>query len=61
MLFTLFMLWSEPKQHIRIHTLHMLFTYVIQNGAIEWRGGDELLNKVVILVFFVHKIVLIGS
>ncbi len=39
----------------------MLFTYVIQNGTIEWRGGDELLNKVVILVFFVHKIVLVAS
>ncbi len=28
-LFTLFPLWSERKQHICIHTLHTLFTYVI--------------------------------
>ncbi len=25
------------------------------NGAIGWRRGDELLNKVVIFVFFAHK------
>ncbi len=29
MLFMLFTLWSERKQHICIHTLHILFTYVI--------------------------------
>ncbi len=35
---------------------HMSFTYVIlQNGAIGWRRGDELLNKVIIFVFFAHK------
>ncbi len=27
----------------------------LQNGAIGWCGGDELLNKVVFFVFFVHK------
>ncbi len=26
----------------------------LQNGAIWWHGGDELLNKVIISVFFVH-------
>ncbi len=34
---------------------HMSFTYVIQNGAIGWRRGDGLLNKVIIFVFFAHK------
>ncbi len=29
MLFMLFMLPSERKQRIHVHTLHMLFTYVI--------------------------------
>ncbi len=56
-LFMLFTLWFERKQHIRVHT----FAYVVyvcntlQNGTIGWRGGDKLLNKVVILVFIVHK------
>ncbi len=27
----------------------------LQNGAIGWHGGDKLLNKVIIFVFFVHK------
>ncbi len=46
-----------------VDTLFMLFTrtYVVyfrntlQNVAIGWRGGDELLNKVIIFVFFAHK------
>ncbi len=53
---TLFALRSKRKQRIRIHTLHMLFTYVILSKmAPGWRGGDELLNKVVIFVFFAQK------
>ncbi len=27
----------------------------LQNGAIGWHGGDELLNKVIIFVFFAYK------
>ncbi len=50
---TLFTLCSERKQRICIHTL---FTYVMLSKiAPGWRGEDELLNKVVILVFFAHK------
>ncbi len=30
----------------------------LQNGFIRWHGEDELLNKVVILVFFAHKTIL---
>ncbi len=52
----LFTLWSERKQFIRVHTLHTLFTYVILSKMVPgWRGGDELLDKVVIFVFFAHK------
>ncbi len=50
-LFTLFTLWSERKQRIRVHSL---FMYVILS-KIGWRGGDKLLNKVIIFVFFAHK------
>ncbi len=54
---TLFALWSERKQRIRVHTLHMFF-YVcdtLQNGIIGWSGGYKWLNKVIIFVFYVHK------
>ncbi len=40
------------------HTYVAYVVYVcdiLQNGAIGWRGGDELLNKVVNFVFFAHK------
>ncbi len=38
-------------------TLHTMFTYVILSKMVPgWRhGGDKMLNKVVIFVFFVHK------
>ncbi len=52
----LFKFRSKRKQRIRVHTLHTLFTYVILSKmALGWHWGDELLNKVVIFVFFAHK------
>ncbi len=38
-------------------TLHMTFTYAMLFKMVPgWRhGGDELLNKVIIFVFFAHK------
>ncbi len=38
-LFTLFTLWSECKQHFRVHTLHTLFTYVMTWG---WVINDRI-------------------
>ncbi len=53
---TLFKLWSECKQCIHVNTLQTLFTYVILfKMAPGWRRGDELLNKIVMFVFFAHK------
>ncbi len=40
------------------HTYVEYVVYVcdtVQNGTIGWHGGDKLLNKVIILVFFAHK------
>ncbi len=45
-LFTLFTLWSEWYVAYVVYVCDTL-----QNGAIGWRGGDELLNKVVIFNF----------
>ncbi len=64
------MLFGYQQHHTWIHCLRLdlnvnnVSTYIayvvyvcdnLQNGAIGRRGGDELLNKVVIFVFFVHK------
>ncbi len=57
---TLFSFRSKYKQRIHVRYCWHRTAYVIyvcdtlQNGAIGWRGGDELLNKV-IFVFFEHK------
>ncbi len=58
---TLFTLWSKRKQHIRVRCYWHRTAYAVyvcdtpQNNAIGWHGGDELLNKVIIFVFFAHK------
>ncbi len=38
-----------------LHTNIVYTCDTLQNGAIGWRGGDEMLNKVVIFVFFALK------
>ncbi len=58
---TLFTFRSNRKQCIRLQCCwHRTANAVYicdtqQNGAISWRRGDKLLNKVVIFVFFAHK------
>ncbi len=58
---------KQHKQGIRVRCCWhrtAYFVYVcntLQNGAIGWRGGEELLNKVVLFVFFVHKSILVAS
>ncbi len=52
---------KQCKQCIRVRCCWHRTAYavyvcdILQNSATGWRGGDELLNKVVIFVFFVHK------
>ncbi len=52
---------KQRKQRIRVRCCWHSIAYVVyvcgtlQNGAIGWRGGDELLTKVVNFVFFAHK------
>ncbi len=57
---TLFTFRSKRKQRIRIwcywhRTAYVYLCDTLQNGAIGRDGGDELLNKFVSFVFFVHK------
>ncbi len=58
---TLFTLWSEQKQCFRVvpltqNSIRCLCSVdTLQNGLIGWRGGDQLLNKVIIFGFFAHK------
>ncbi len=52
-LFTLFTLCFERENlSAYIHCVRMWYT---RNGTIGWRGGDKLLNKVIILLVFSHK------
>ncbi len=52
---------KQCQKRIRVWCCWHRTAYVVyvcdplQNGAIGWRGGDELLNKFVIFVFFAHK------
>ncbi len=58
---TLFTLWSERKQCFHVVPLTqnsircLCLVDTLQNGPIGWRGGDQLLNKVIIFGFFAHK------
>ncbi len=65
-LFTFRSKLKQCKQHICVNTLHTLFTYVILSKMVPgWRGGDKLLNKVVIFVclfvFLCTKSILVAS
>ncbi len=61
------MLWSERKQCISsvsaascayvvyVQIKASVYVVILSKMAPGWRGGDELLSKVIIFVFFAHK------